>query len=107
MSDAFVWTIIATLGVLTYLTRFAFLGLIGDRDMPGWVLRHLRYTGVAVLPGMVSPLLIWPDAAAAGTEPLRLVAGATALAVGAWRKDVILAAAAGAVVFAAGSWTLG
>jgi branched-subunit amino acid transport protein len=107
MSDAFVWTVIATLGAGTYLTRFAFLGLIGDRELPPWLLRHLRYTGVAVLPGLVAPLLVWPAATGGATDPLRLLAGGVALAVGAWRRDPIWAVVAGALVLALGSWLTG
>jgi branched-subunit amino acid transport protein len=106
MSDAFVWTVIATLGAGTYATRFAFLGLIGDRKLPDWALRHLRYVGVAVLPGLVAPLVVWPQANDGATDPLRLVAAATALGVGAWRRDAIAAIVAGAAVLAIGSWAL-
>lgn len=98
-----VWLIIVALGVLTYAARFGFLGLIGDRDLPPWVLRHLRYTGVAVLPGLVAPLVVWPDAAAGGLDPVRLLAAAVTLGVGAWRKDVIQAVIAGAAVMAVGA----
>ena len=51
-SDATIWFIILALGVGPYLIRLSFLGLVGDREMPDWVLRHLRYTPVAVLPGL-------------------------------------------------------
>ncbi|MEM7489325.1 MAG: AzlD domain-containing protein [Pseudomonadota bacterium] len=91
-----VWWIVAALGLGTYLTRFVFLGIVGDRPMPAWVLRHLRYTGVAVLPGIVAPLVIWPEG---GTDPVRLAAAAVTVAVGVWRKDVVAAVFAGAAVF--------
>ncbi|MEL6586546.1 MAG: AzlD domain-containing protein [Pseudomonadota bacterium] len=97
-----VWGIIIALGLLTYLTRFGFLGLIGDRVLPAWLLRHLRYTGVAVLPGLVAPLVVWPDATGGTLDPVRLVAAAVTLGVGVWRKDVIQAVLAGGLVFAAG-----
>ena len=42
-SDTQIWIIIIALGIGTYLIRFSFLGLIGDRDLPDWALRHLRY----------------------------------------------------------------
>ncbi|WP_179378965.1 AzlD domain-containing protein [Jannaschia marina] len=106
MSDATVWTIIAVLGALTYMTRFVFLGLIGDRPMPPWLLRHLRFTGVAVLPGLVAPILLWPEATGGTPDPLRLLAAGVALSVGIWRKDVIQAMLAGGLVFAALTWAL-
>ncbi|MEM7641265.1 MAG: AzlD domain-containing protein [Pseudomonadota bacterium] len=93
-----VWWIIGALGLGTYLTRFVFLGLIGDRPMPDWVLRHLRYTGVAVLPGLVAPLVVWPEG---GTDPAQLIAAAVTVAVGVWRKDVISAVLAGGAAFVA------
>ncbi|MGB3406996.1 MAG: AzlD domain-containing protein [Jannaschia sp.] len=98
MSDVEVWGVIACLGVLTYVTRFVFLGLIGDRPLPPWVLRHLRYTAVAVLPGLVAPLVVWPEATGGSTDPVRLIAAMAALGVGAWRKDTIQGVGAGALV---------
>jgi len=56
-STADIWLIIVVLGIGTFLIRFSFLGLIGDRPMPQIVLRLLRYTPVAVLPAMVAPLV--------------------------------------------------
>ncbi len=107
MNDAQVWIVIGSLGVLTYLTRFLFLGIIGDRELPPWVLRHLRFTGVAVLPGLVAPLILWPAATGGEPDAARLLAAGVALAVGVWRRDVILAVVAGAVTLAAMGWLLG
>ncbi|MFQ5438947.1 MAG: AzlD domain-containing protein, partial [Paracoccaceae bacterium] len=56
------WIVIILLALGTYLIRFSFLGLIGGRELPNWVLRHLRYVAVAVLPGLVAPLVVWPQA---------------------------------------------
>jgi len=98
-----VWAIIAALGAATYLVRYAFLGLVGDRPLPPWVMRHLRYTGVAVLPGLVAPLVLWPDATGGAPDAARLVAAAVALGVGMWRRDVIQAALAGALAL----WAVG
>jgi branched-subunit amino acid transport protein len=86
----------------TYLIRFSFLGLIGDRPMPPFVLRLLRFTPVAVLPGMVAPLALWPDATGGAPDVVRLAATLATLVVGVWRKNVILAIIAGAVVLYAG-----
>ena len=94
-SDAQIWTIIAVLGVGTYLIRFSFLGLIGDRRMPDWVLRHLRYTPVAVLPGLVAPLVLWPSATGGETDPARLIAAAMTVLVAWWRKSLLWGGFAG------------
>ena len=47
-SDGNIWFIIIALGIGTFLIRFSFLGLIGARDLPEWILRHLRYTPVGI-----------------------------------------------------------
>lgn len=92
-----IWALIALVGVGTYLIRFSFLGLIGDRELSPVVLRLLRYTPVAVLPGLVAPLVL------AGDAPLgdlnKLVAAAATVLVG-WRtKSLLPAIAAGAVAY--------
>lgn len=102
LSNVEIWTIIAALACGTYLIRYSFLGLIGDRPMPEWVLRLLRYTPVAVIPGMVAPLAIWPDATGGNPDPARLAAGFAALAVGYWTKNTLYAILSGAVVLYAG-----
>jgi len=52
------WVVILLLAIGSFALRFAFIGLIGNRPLPDWVLRHLRYTAVAFLPGLVAPLVI-------------------------------------------------
>jgi branched-subunit amino acid transport protein len=96
MSAWTVWGIILALGVGTFLIRFSFLGLLGRRPMPEWVLRHLRYTAVAVLPGLVAPLVLWPQATGGTLDPARLVAGVATVAAGLWTRSVLGAMGAGA-----------
>lgn len=98
------WVVILGLGVGSFALRFVFLGLVGDRAMPDWLLRHLRYTAVAVMPALVAPLVIWPNATGGQTDPLRLSAAAAALAVGYVWKSVYGAMIAGAAVMLAGAW---
>lgn len=94
-----VWAIILILAVGTFLIRFSFLGIVGDRPLPPWVLRHLRYTAVAVLPGLVAPLVFFPSATGGTPDVPRLAAAALALAVGYWRGSFVAGFAAGAVGF--------
>lgn len=96
-STAEIWAIILLLGLGTYLFRFSFLGLIGNRPLPPIVLKLLRYTPVAVLPGMVAPLVLWP--AATGGEPdlARGVAALAAFGVGLATRSTIWAMVGGAV----------
>ncbi|MGC9368624.1 MAG: AzlD domain-containing protein [Paracoccaceae bacterium] len=91
-----IWFIIAALGVGTFLIRFSFLGLIGDRRLPPWVLRHLRYTPVAVLPALIAPLVLWPEATGGQPDLPRIAAAAVTLGLGMLSKNVILSIAGGA-----------
>ncbi len=98
-SSGQIWLIIAVLGALTFIIRFSFLGLIGDRQLPDWLLRHLRYTPVAILPALVTPAILWPEATGGQISAPHLLAAAVALGVGYWRSNAALAAGAGMAVF--------
>ncbi len=89
MSDFSIWATIAGLGIGTFLIRFSFLGLLGGRKLPDWLLRHLRYVPVAVLPALVAPLVVWPAATGGMLDPARTVAALAALAIGAVFRSVL------------------
>jgi len=95
-STAEIWTIIGIMGIGTFLIRFSFLGLIGDRAMPAFVLRLLRYTPVAVLPGMVAPLVLWPGATDGQFDPVRMLAALATVLIGIWTRNVLWAILGGA-----------
>jgi branched-subunit amino acid transport protein len=101
-----IWLVIVVLGLGTFLLRFSFLGLIGNRDLPDWVLRHLRYTAVAILPAMVTPLVLWPSATGGQTDPARLAAAAAAFAAGYLTKNAIWAIVAGMGTLYALGWLI-
>lgn len=91
LSNSEIWIIIAIIGLGTFLIRFSFLGLIGDRPMPDWLLRHLRYTPVAVLPGLVAPMVMWPQATQGTFDLPRVAAALVTVAVGLYSKNVLKA----------------
>lgn len=97
-----IWMIIVVMGIGTFLIRFSFLGLIGDRPMPSFVLRLLRYTPVAVLPGMVAPLVLWPAATEGQFDPVRVTAALATVFIGIWTRNVLWAILGGAVTLYAG-----
>ncbi|MEM9582945.1 MAG: AzlD domain-containing protein [Pseudomonadota bacterium] len=97
-TDTEIWGLIFAMGIGTFLIRFSFLGLIGDRKLPDWILRHLRYTPVAILPGLVAPLVLWPDATGGDPDPARLAAAAATLTIGYLTKGVVRAMLAGVAV---------
>ncbi len=95
MSDLTIWIVILVLGVGTFLLRWSFLGALGNRPLPLWATRMLRYTAVAVLPALVAPLVLWPPATQGQTDPARLLAAVAALAVGVVTRNTLAAILAG------------
>ncbi|PSL20958.1 AzlD domain-containing protein [Shimia abyssi] len=96
MSDTTtLWIVIVALGIGSFALRFVFLGLVGDRAMPPWVLRHLRYTAVAILPALVAPLVLWPAATNGAPDPSRIAAAAVTLVLGMWTKNIFLSIGGG------------
>lgn len=96
MDKSTLWLVILGLGLGSYLLRFGFIGLVGGREIPEWVLRHLRYTAVAILPALVAPLVVWPAATDGDLDPARLASAAITLAVRLWTRNVFSAIFAGA-----------
>jgi len=90
------WIVIILLGLGSFGLRFLFTGLVGGRQLPEWVLRHLRYTAVAVLPGLVAPMILWPPATQGTLDPARLAAAAVTILVGMWSRNVLAAIICGA-----------
>jgi branched-subunit amino acid transport protein len=90
------WVIIIALGLGSFGLRFMFTGLLGSWVMPAIILRHLRYAAVAVLPGLVAPLVLWPEATGGDIDPARLTAGVVTLTVAILFKRFLMAVAAGA-----------
>jgi len=88
------WTVTILLGLGTFLIRFSFLGILGDRKMPEWVMAHLRYTAVAIFPALVTPLVLWPEATGGTFDPQRLVAALAVFLVG-LRLNAVFAIVAG------------
>ncbi|WP_128253248.1 AzlD domain-containing protein [Falsirhodobacter deserti] len=101
-----IWAIILILGAGTFLLRFSFLGFGGARQFPDWALRLLRYTPVAVLPGLVAPMVIWPAATGGETDPARLAAALVTVAVGFWTRNVLWGILGGAGVLYTLLWLL-
>ncbi|MFK7753898.1 MAG: AzlD domain-containing protein [Sedimentitalea sp.] len=91
------WTVIAALAFGSYGLRFFFIGLVGNRALPDWFLRHLRYTAVAMLPALVAPLVVWPTATDGSPDAARMSAAVATLIVGSLTHNVLAAIATGAV----------
>lgn len=101
------WIVIIGLGLGSYGLRFLFIGLVGNKALPDWVLRHLRYTGVAVLPGLVAPLVVWPAATGGSPDAPRLIATVLTILVAIFTRNIILSIVAGAIGLYGGLYLLG
>lgn len=99
-----IWLIIGILAVGTFAIRLSFLGLIGNKPIPPLMERMLRFTPVAVLPGMVAPLLL---SGGAIPDPVRLIAALTAVAVAYRKRNVVWGMFAGIAVFYTGLFATG
>lgn len=97
-ANADIWVIILGLGIGSYLLRLSFLGIIGDRALPDWVLRHLRYTAVAVMPGMITPMILFPQATDGAFDPVRMGAALGTIAISLWSRNPTLTIFGGAAV---------
>jgi branched chain amino acid efflux pump len=107
LTTAEIWIVIVGLGIGTFLIRFSFLGLVGDRSLPGWLLRLLRYTPVAVLPGLVAPLVLWPQATGGEPDPARLTAAAATVVLGFATRNTLIAIIGGGITLFGMIWFLG
>lgn len=103
-SDSTIWLVIVLLGIGTYLIRWSFLGVVGDRPVPEWAQRILRYTAVSVLPALVAPLVVWPAATGGQPDPVRLGSATAAVAFGLLTRNTLWAIIAGGTVLGLGTW---
>jgi branched-subunit amino acid transport protein len=102
-----IWTVILGLGLGTYLIRLSFLGLIGNRPLPPMVMRFLRYTPMAVIPGLVAPAVVWPAATAGVADPARMIAALVTVVVGIVTRKTLWALGAGITTLVVALWLLG
>ena len=83
------WIVIIGLGIGSFALRFAFTGLVGDRQLPIWLMRHLRYTAVGILPAIVAPAVLWPAATNGDFDIPRVSAAIITLTLGLIWKNVV------------------
>lgn len=107
MRDVAIWTVIAVVGIGTFLIRFSFIGLVGDRRLPPLARRLLSFVPVAVMPGLVAPMVVWPAATGGSADAPRIVAALAALAIGAASRSMLWAIAGGMATLYLGLWAAG
>jgi len=107
MTAAALWILILLLAAGVFMIRFSFIGFLGDRSLPAWVMRLLRYVPVAVLPALVAPQVVWPAATGGALDAPRIVAALAALAVGAASRNLIAAILGGMATLYLMLWLAG
>lgn len=92
--------LIAGMAVVTYLTRYPMLVIVGKVTLPLWIARALRYVPVAVLTAICVPAVLMPQGQVdVGIDNAYLFAGIFATVV-AWRsKNLLLTIALGMAGF--------
>ena len=83
------WIVIIGLGIGSFALRFAFTGLVGDHQLPIWLMRHLRYTAVGILPAIIAPAVLWPAATNGDFDIPRVSAAIVTLTLGLIWKNVV------------------
>ncbi|MCY3982329.1 MAG: AzlD domain-containing protein [Roseovarius sp.] len=93
-----IWTVMAGLALGSYVLRILFLGIVGNRPLPEWLARHLRYTAVSFIPALAVPLALWPAATGGEPDAARLLAATATVLTGLLLRSVIVSICAGAAV---------
>ena len=101
-----IWGVIVGLGFGTFLLRFSFLGLLGDRPLPPVVLKLLRYTPVAVFPGIIAPLVVYPAATDGAFDPARGLAAAVTLGLAIATRNLLLSLFGGGATLYIALWLI-
>lgn len=96
------WLVMIAGGLVTFLTRLSFIAAEGRFALPAWFRATLPFVPVATLTAIIAPALARPGGAwHLSPGNAQLVAGAVAIAVAAWRRNVLLTIVVGFGVFVA------
>lgn len=82
--------VLCAVGIPTYFMRSGLILVLGDRPLPSVVERALRNVGPAVMAALVVNLVAGGDEGIDGVTGAEIAALAVALAVAAWKKNLML-----------------
>ena len=89
------WIATLLLAAATYGIRLSFLAWSQERTFSPRVKRLLEFVPVAVLPALIAPVIVFPDATGGDFDPVRVIAALVALGVGLATRSVIAVIASG------------
>ncbi len=90
LSPTTIWLVTLAMGLIAFLIRYSFIGLLGRLELPSALNRALRFLPAAIFSALVFPALVYRGGEL-NLSPTNdhLVAGLLALVV-AWRSKNIL-----------------
>jgi branched-subunit amino acid transport protein len=75
------WTVVAIVGVLNYLSRVSFIAIFARRQVPALLARAFRYVPAAMLTALVLPMIVGAPGAPVLASAPKIVAAAVAAGV--------------------------
>jgi branched-subunit amino acid transport protein len=92
------WFVLVGAGLVTFATRLSFIALAGRYRPPSWFVVLLPFVPIAALTALIAPdLLLIAGKLDIGLDNPRFWAGLVAIAVAAWRKNILLTIGCGFV----------
>jgi branched-subunit amino acid transport protein len=88
------WSVIAIVGVLNYLSRLSFIALFARRHVPPLLARAFRYVPAAMLTALVLPMIVSAPGEASVALP-RIIAAAIAGLVAFFTRSTLKTLGAG------------
>jgi branched-subunit amino acid transport protein len=93
------WAVVVASGIATYLTRSLPLAMTQRGTAPAWLRRYVDALPIAIIAALAGAGIAVPDAQPTGGAEIG--AALVALAVAAWRRNLLFAVIAGVVAVAA------
>ena len=94
------WIVTLLRGAATYATRLSFLAWSQERTFSPRMKRLLEFVPVTVLPALIAPVVVFPDATGGEFDLVRILAAAAALGVGLATRSVLAVIVIGLVTLA-------
>jgi branched-subunit amino acid transport protein len=92
------WFVLVAAGLITFATRLSFIALSGRYQPPSWFVVLLPFVPIAALTALIAPdLLLIAGQLSIGLDNPRFWAGLVAIAVAAWRRNILLTIGCGFV----------
>ncbi len=89
-SSLLIWTMMISIGLITFVIRFAPIALLARLELPAWLKRALIYVPPAVMSAIITPALFFVGGAPTMAPDTSRIAAAVFAALIAWRTRSVL-----------------